>query len=652
MKESNTGVRVKTVYEVLRDNLKIDTKLASKVYLVSYWNRLRHIFPGLNATSCEVGESEVKDTYSVLRQPVRRAAVHFVIECNVTFSVEPICNPEDDEDFTDANVVIDTIFRKPGEKRSGLIYRKPQVFVLEALFDFSIHDPQFLGVRVMPYDMYAEWAMQDDAYISLNKYLLPVFPKEDYDRVAENMLLLYYPEALSGAQAVDVDLLAERMGLSVREYDLPADSRILGTVFFDKNMVDVIDETGSHAKVQFREGDILINKSLCGKMNQRESTIIHECCHAMLDRFFFGLQRIAGEDFNCRAAREVGARTQRNTPIDWMELQASKLPAHIMMPKVTAERVIAQEIQAYGGERSARVMNKVVMKLAQVFKVSKSMAKIRMIELGYPEADGVMNYGGWGYLPDYQCGKAWKAGITYTISSTDAVALLKNDERFRAEMMTGRYIYIEKHFCLNTGKYIEHNPIEGLQLTFYARMHIDECCLGFTVNGRFCDVDYIPGTAARTKNEPVKDRYLGKYNLSSNPEETGTEEENRKYSEDFRRWAELAKRLPPEYTKAVREVMKAKNVTQENLIEWLGVDRSWVFRIVNSDRPKLKHVVALCIALELPYIVSAPLILRSGNTFTACDYDGQLQMLLFQSGNISINRCNRILTDSGYEPLT
>ena len=398
----------------------------------------------------------------------------------------------------------------------------------------------------MPYDIGNEWVLMDDEYISLNKYLLPVFPKEDYDRVAKGMLWLYYPEALSGPHAVDVDLLARRMGLQVREYDLPANSRILGTVFFDKNMVDVIDGTGNNTQVQFQEGDILINKSLCMRTNQRDSTILHECCHAMLDRFFFGLQRIAGDEFSCRAAREMGIRTERNTPIDWMELQASKLPAHIMLPKTITEKVIAEEIQKNGGERSARVMNKVILKLTEVFKVSKNMAKIRMIELGYPEADGVMNYGGWGYLPDYQCGKAWKAGVTYTISSRDAVALLKNDERFRKEVMSGRYIYIEKHFCLNTGKYIERNPIAGLQLTYYARMHIDECCMGFTANGRFCDTDYIPGAAARQKTSQRRELIWGGITFHPIRKKQGLQKKNRRYSEDFRRWAELAKRLPPE----------------------------------------------------------------------------------------------------------
>ena len=52
------------------------------------------------------------------------------------------------------------------------------------------------------------------------------------------------------------------------------------------------------------------------------------------------------------------------------------------------------------------------------------MAKYRMIELGYPEAEGVYAYIDNVRIPDYGCSGLWERGITYAISLADAGALL------------------------------------------------------------------------------------------------------------------------------------------------------------------------------------------------------------------------------------
>ena len=82
------------------------------------------------------------------------------------------------------------------------------------------------------------------------------------------------------------------------------------------------------------------------------------------------------------------------------------------------------------------------------------MAKYRMIELGYCEAGGVRNYVNDTVIPDHGCTWLWPANTTFTISAKDAALLATSDSEFERVICSGRYRYVEGHFCRNTNKYI------------------------------------------------------------------------------------------------------------------------------------------------------------------------------------------------------
>lgn len=71
-----------------------------------------------------------------------------------------------------------------------------------------------------------------------------------------------------------------------------------------------------------------------------------------------------------------------------MELQAEKLPAYVLMEENSTRREIERMPAMKDGVRSPENMNWTMYQLARTFKVARSMAKYRTIELGYPEAKG------------------------------------------------------------------------------------------------------------------------------------------------------------------------------------------------------------------------------------------------------------------------
>ena len=121
------------------------------------------------------------------------------------------------------------------------------------------------------------------------------------------------------------------------------------------------------------------------------------------------------------------------------------------------------------------VLEPVIDELADFFEVSRLAAKIRMIDTGYYEARNVFIYIDGKYIRPYTYTKdAIGENQTFCIDLADALTESVVSSGFKERLQTGDYLYIESHFCLNDPKYIEDN-----QLTEYARLHLDECCLIF-----------------------------------------------------------------------------------------------------------------------------------------------------------------------------
>ncbi len=117
------------------------------------------------------------------------------------------------------------------------------------------------------------------------------------------------------------------------------------------------------------------------------------CPYVIVDLPFFMLQMMSGKPFCSYTSRKRKKKYGKNNdPIDWMELQAEKLPAYVLMEEGNTKKEIERLLKERGGDRSPETMSWIMGQLAAKFQVSKSMAKYRMIELGYPEAEGIYGY--------------------------------------------------------------------------------------------------------------------------------------------------------------------------------------------------------------------------------------------------------------------
>jgi transcriptional regulator with XRE-family HTH domain/Zn-dependent peptidase ImmA (M78 family) len=554
--------------------------------------------------------------------------------------------------------VVDVILqsRLEGQYKDGETRYESADFRLRYIFDLRVCHQCCIGPLVW---VYKDW--EDDPALSgfafdTNDYLLPILYNSDYETVAHAILDDFFPEAkreIGGdASVVSSEELARRMGLRVLDVRF-ADKTVMGQLYYNYGEVHLLDDSGKTYAQMIRPGTILVNQDNCTTAATRNSTIAHECCHMYLDRWFFLLQMMTGRKYTPYSSRRRENRRyhHKNDALDWMELQCEKLPAYLLLERNDVIDYVEARLKQCNWKKTPENIRAIVDGLAERYEVSYQMAKYRMIELGYCEAGGIRNYVNDMVIPDHGCTWLWPANTTFTISAKDAALLAVSDSEFERVICSGRYRYVEGHFCLNTDKYILRDYYGKPHLTVYARCHMEECCLGFTVGGRYRRTEYAVSKVARNKTEPVTDKYRAAYRLVAEPGSSEYEKENQAMVDDGLLWLEFYKNISDDFAEMIKAIMKCKGITQENLSFELGVDRKALLNYLNQDRPSVAHVVGICVALKVPYFISMEILGAAGIKLRSTEQDFLYRQFLLNAENLTVSRCEDILKQHNEKPL-
>ena len=554
--------------------------------------------------------------------------------------------------------VVDVILqsRLEGQYKNGETRYESADFRLRYIFDLRVCHQCCIGPLVW---VYKDW--EDDPALSgfafdTNDYLLPILYNSDYETIAHAILDDFFPEAkreIGGdASVVSSEELARRMGLRVLDVRF-ADKTVMGQLYYNYGEAHLLDDSGKTYAQIIRPGTILVNQDNCTTAATRNSTIAHECCHMYLDRWFFLLQMVTGRKYTPYSSRRRENRRyhHKNDALDWMELQCEKLPAYLLLERNDVIDYVEARLKQCNWKKTPENIRAIVDGLAERYEVSYQMAKYRMIELGYCEAGGIRNYVNDMVIPDHGCTWLWPANTTFTISAKDAALLAASDSEFERVICSGRYRYVEGHFCLNTDKYILRDYYGKPHLTVYARCHMEECCLGFTVGGRYRRTEYAVSKVARNKTEPVTDKYRAAYRLVAEPGSSEYEKENQAMVDDGLLWLEFYKNIPDDFAEMIKAIMKRKGITQENLSFELGVDRKALLNYLNQDRPSVAHVIGICVALKVPYFISMEILGAAGIKLRSTEQDFLYRQFLLNAENLTVSRCEDILKQHNEKPL-
>ncbi|MFS6033671.1 ImmA/IrrE family metallo-endopeptidase [Streptococcus agalactiae] len=490
--------------------------------------------------------------------------------------------------------------------------------------------------------------------LKLSKDWVPYIRKKDFDDIAEKFLRKYYPQALTQPTPVPVETIVSEMGLSIHQEKLTIDNSVFGKMVFKDTDVEVIEDEKLVSK-HFNKGSILVDKDVVFKRNvgSYNNTVIHECVHWELHKVFHEVKMVLDKDHS-----QVSSWTEENladssmwTSLDWMEWQANGIAPRILMPKVQTRikiRELFQTLTLVNPDISrSELVQEVVDNLATFFEVSRQAAKIRMIDLGFKEANGVYNYLDDRYMHNFAFElEAFDKGSSYTITSNDLCFEYCFNESFRQIIDRNKFIYVDNHLCLKDKKFI-YMTKDGPIMTDYAYEHMDECCLIFKVKSKnFTSIsnetyyDYVLNRGV-TKESEIKADFV---DILQNPSLM-----NQLPPLDMmklgKKISELLKELPFEFSGTLRSHRKRKNCTQPFLAKLVGITERTLrdYETLEDNLPRLELTLSFCFALKLRPELSDDMIKKAGHQLTISPPHQVYKMLLSTSYYKPLGEINSIL---------
>ena len=222
--------------------------------------------------------------------------------------------------------------------------------------------------------------------------------------------------------------------------------------------------------------------------------------------------------------------------------------------------------------------------------------RTRMIQLGYIQAKGALNYVDRELIQPFAFDlDAWREEQhTFVIDRGTVDLLYKKNDDFRAVMDSGNFIYADGHIVRNGERFVQQGD-DKLLLTDWANAHVDECCLRFVrvyvqqnvgryVFGRmYYDADYVKQTQF----------YLSDLINSEKLDELDAQEI---YIRSF-----------PKSFKSAIELLKKKNgVINTDAAMYMHMDDSTFARSLEDPRRYMNadFLTMLCLFFKLPDWIS------------------------------------------------
>lgn len=507
-----------------------------------------------------------------------------------------------------------------------------------------------------------------DKNTTLSKYLIPYLYSEDLEREAEKFLYKYCRQALNEPMPIPLDELMFNMGLVL--YEAPLPDNIFGKTYFAESTVDIFNEEYEVVKQTVEPGTILLNPNIFFMRNigSRNNTVVHECVHWDRHDKFFEMQKLLNSDLTSLTCEITEQRGLKNNGIEgalqWMEWQANALTPRILLPANTTRQKLKEILLRLHIENSERsdsdIMEEAIEELADFFAVSKFAAKLRAIELGFSQAQGVWNYLNGTYLPSFSFkATALNKDESYIIDIRNACYEASFDVSFKANLEKGDFIYVDYMYCINDEKYVEKSADGKCTLTSYARQHVDECCIKFKQKFK---ITKTQGDAYYTQCSLCRDIDASSYCECTYIEDEDNQDvvqraiELKKLKEEGERITGILRSLPMSFSGTLDAHMKrlkkedGTNMTNLELALRTGLSDRYIQDLRKEEKNvSYETVCAICIGLHLHPKFSNDLIKKSRNDYPLTEEGYFGQFLIEHHYMETLDLCNKKLREMGYK---
>ncbi len=467
----------------------------------------------------------------------------------------------------------------------------------------------------------------EEGYVPLDNHLIQIYKGYQIDQEAEMMWFRYrLREALNDPSKRKARELAAAMGLKVIRLPIYEHKGLNSILFFEAGTLLVgadrieKDEDGHEIIYKDDHGEpmeipantIVINENRVEE-EYEDFPIFHECYHFEKHYKAFRLQKLTSSDTRVirRTKITIDINTKHKDHLFLMENQADRAAHGLWMPATDTKCRIMEKLGKAGTYRhNGELYEAVGSSVAYQLSVPHFRMRARMIQLGFPEAKGILHYierkriRPFAFDPESLRAEE----LTFVITPAKIKNLCKESDEFRAVADSKKYVYAEGHMVFNDPMFVSGTK-DSYKLTDFAIANVDVCCLRFVriyvqknlgeyVLGRmYMDAEYVERTMF----------YLKDYMKAP---DTSTEfAAKRAYKAAF----------PLNFKEAVEMLKKQSRThkgesTNEHIAEYMHMaTRTFTDALSNpAMHMKPDFVLALCLYFKLPDWLGLLLFRRAG----------------------------------------
>ncbi len=489
--------------------------------------------------------------------------------------------------------------------------------------------------------------------IPLDRYLLPVLRAEDCEALAAHLRARYCPGPASREAGLDPGDWAAAAGSPVH-FGVFGGADVLGEFFFSFGEADLLEPASGRIlrSRRVKPGTVILNEALRRRPAEYRVTLCHELVHGYLGRYFFALQRAAhGNRFSsylCKRRATGGG----HSPFETMEIQANTLPRFLLIPPEAGKRLAAEFLQARGGRRDLESMNALVTELAETFCVTKTMARSRLADFGYTEAQGIMRSLDGRLLPAFL--SRLPRELTHPVTEAEALREFVRNPEFRRVLRSGEFLRVPESccYCRRDARFLVFDSLGVPHLTRAARENMDACCLAFRVEPDREPPRLFSASALQKGSGTGRGNRTVRY-LRADGSPACTEEGLRRREEFSARFAEEA-RYRVDFNTMLKNMMESRGFNKRTLAEATGLSEDVIQQMRNRKdvQHSVKQICAVCIAMHLPPQLSSALIEASPAKFLDTDEMKIYSFAVIEHYREPLDAVNRWLVEMGVPPLT
>ena len=217
---------------------------------------------------------------------------------------------------------------------------------------------------------------------------MPYLSKDDIEKIAAKVIcqykVQYVPERCM-CYTVDVNVLAEMLGLKIEYVNITRDGSILGQTSSGRVWTEIYDDNMNKLFIELDGSTILVDKRLLSSAKiagRKNFTIAHEISHQIIKRLYPEMYDTQNRIF-CDYRRSTKPKKEI---VDWREWQADALAAALLLPL----DVLQDSMFVFGlGEKMKMLSRKYsstnfgfFCEMADYLQVSRTALSYRMEQLG------------------------------------------------------------------------------------------------------------------------------------------------------------------------------------------------------------------------------------------------------------------------------